>query len=73
MSERDQVARAGGEHGRAVQRLQEAVAQQRRLRVEHQAAKDTPGEITVDSSLRVAEEQVTARERWLQSVDQHYY
>jgi hypothetical protein len=73
MSQRDQAARTDGEHGRAVQRLQEAVAQQRRLRIEHQAAKDTPGEMTVDSSLRAAEEQVTARERWLRSVDQHDY
>ena len=67
MTLRDPVVQA--EHGRAVQRLETALSQQRRLRDEHEAAKDTPDELTVNAALCVADGEVAARERWLKSVD----
>jgi hypothetical protein len=73
MPDRDPAAEARAEHGRAIDRLQAAVALQSRLRDEHQAAKDTPDEVPADASLRAADEQVVARVRWLESVDDHYY
>lgn len=73
MSDRDRAADAEGEHRRALRRLEDAVAQQRRVRDEHQMAKDTPDEITAVSSLEIADDQVAARERWLKSVDDHAY
>jgi hypothetical protein len=73
MATRDRAAQEEGEHGRAVQRLKEAVTQQRRLRDEHRPARDTPAEVTVDASLIAADDQVAARERWLKSVDEHDY
>jgi hypothetical protein len=72
MSDRDQGARIG-EHGRATGRLAEAVAQRSRLRDERESARDTPDELTADAALRVADDQVAARERWLESVDDHNY
>jgi hypothetical protein len=69
MLDRDPAIQARAEHGRAIDRLQAAVALQARLRDEHQAAKDTPEEVPADSSLRAADEQVVARVRWLESVD----
>jgi hypothetical protein len=73
MSDRDPAMQVGGERGRAVERLMAAVSNQRRLREEHQAAKDTVAEVTIDASLRTADEQVAARERWLKSVDDNDY
>jgi hypothetical protein len=73
MPDRDPLTQARAEHRLAIDRLQAAVALQSRLRDEHQAAKDTPDEVPADSSLRAADEQVVARVRWLQSVDDHYY
>lgn len=73
MSDRDRAAQAEGERGRAVQRLKEAVSLRGRLRDEHQAAKGTSDEVAVDASLRVADDHVAARERWLKSVDDHDY
>lgn len=73
MSDINPAQQAGGERGRAVDRLMAAVSQQSRLREEHQEAKDTADEVAVDASLRGADEQVAARERWLRSVDDHAY
>jgi hypothetical protein len=72
MSDRS-PARQPGERGRAIERLMAAVSQQSRLREEHQVAKDSTGEMIVDASLRAADEQVVARERWLKAVDDHDY
>jgi hypothetical protein len=72
MSDRDQGARTG-ERGRAAGRLDEAVALRSRLRDERESARDTPNELTADAALRVADDQVAARERWLESVDDHNY
>jgi hypothetical protein len=76
MSDRDQGADQGaqaGERGRAAGRLDEAVALRSRLRDERETARDTPNELKVDAALRVADDQVAARERWLESVDDHNY
>jgi hypothetical protein len=73
MSERNAAMHTVEERGHAVERLKAAVSQQSRLRKEHQAAKDTTGDLTAGVSLRSADEQVAARERWLKSVDDHDY
>jgi hypothetical protein len=73
MSLRDPAAPTEGERGPAVGRLESAVSLRSRLRAEREAATDTPREVTADTALRLAEDQVAARERWLQSVDDHNY
>ena len=73
MSDRDQAAQTETERGRAVGRLDAAVAVRSRLRDEREAARDTPHEVKVDAALRVADDHVAARERWLESVDDHDY
>jgi hypothetical protein len=78
MPERDRAIQAERihaerEHGRAVQRLKTARSQQGRLRDEHEAAKGTGDELTLCAALRVADDEVVARERWLESVDDHHY
>jgi hypothetical protein len=73
MSDRVPAVQTEGERGRAVQRLKAAVSRQRRLLDAHEAAKDTRDELAVDAALRVADDDVAARERWLQSVDDHDY
>ena len=73
MSDRDSVVRTEGERGRAVQRLKSAVSRQTRLRDAHEAAQDARDELAVGAALRVADDDVAARERWLQAVDDHNY
>jgi hypothetical protein len=73
MSDRDRDRQTEGEHGRAVQKLNTAVSNQHRLRDAHEAAKDTPQELAVNTALLVADDEVAARERWLESVDDHDY
>jgi hypothetical protein len=73
MSDRDRAVQVEEDRGRAAQRLDEAVSLQSRLRHEREVAKDTPDEVTVGASLRLADDQVAARERWLKSVDSHDY
>lgn len=73
MSERDRAVQAEGEHERAVQRLKTAQSQQSRLRDEHKAAKDTSRALRVGAALQAADDEVAARERWLESVDDHDY
>ena len=72
MSDRDPVVQPEGERARAVRRLKSAVSTRSRLRDAHEAAKDTD-ELAVSAALRVADEDVAARERWLRSVDDHDY
>ena len=73
MSDGDQPLRAGGEHERAVERLDAAVKEQGRARDERDGATGTPKDVDADASLRAADELVLARERWLTSVDDHDY
>lgn len=73
MSDRDQGAQTKGERGRAAGRLDEAVAMRSRLRDERESASDTQDQLTADAALRVADDHVVARKRWLESVDDHNY
>jgi hypothetical protein len=73
MSDRDRAVQTEGERGRAVARLKVAVSKQSRVRDAHEAAKDSTDELTVNAALRVADDEVAARERWLESVDDHAY
>ena len=59
-SNRPDRERAQGE-----QRLDRAVGEQASARVDHEAAKGTAAEMEAAISLRAADEQVAARERWL--------
>jgi hypothetical protein len=57
----------------AVKRLDAASAEQARLRDHREAAKGTHDELAASVWLRAADEQVEARERWLQWVDEGDY
>jgi hypothetical protein len=72
MSDRALPSHSEGERGRAAQRLQAAVAEQSRLRHKHETANNATDEMAADVSLRTADDQVTARARWLQAVDDHH-
>ena len=61
-----------GERERAAQRLHAAVAEQSRLRHKRTTAGNTTDEMAADASLRTADDQVTARARWLEAVDNHH-
>jgi hypothetical protein len=62
-----------GEREHAVQRLHAAVTEQSRLRHKRTAAaQNTTEEMAADASLRTADDQVTARARWLEAVDDHH-
>jgi hypothetical protein len=50
------------------QRLAAAVAEQDRARGRHAGAEGTSGEMEATVSMRAADEQVSARERWLEWV-----
>jgi hypothetical protein len=77
MSDPDRLSQAGGEaggeHERAVQRLYAAVEEQSRVRTERDGAKDAPAAVQADASLRAADDEVSARERWLDAVDDQNY
>jgi hypothetical protein len=73
MSDRGQGAQMEGERERAAGRLHEAVELRSRLRDERESASDTQGQLAADAALCVADDQVAARERWLESVDDHNY
>lgn len=73
MTDRDRGGQTRGERARAVQRLQEAVARQRSLGDAHETAKDSSEKLTANAALQVADDEVSARERWLKSVDDHEY
>jgi hypothetical protein len=57
------------EHVRAVARLDAASLERDRLHGEQQAAGDEGAKLEAKSSLYAANEQVAARERWLQWVE----
>jgi hypothetical protein len=69
----DRSAQTQGERGRALERLKAAVSKQSRLRDAHNAVKDTHDQLAVNAALHVADGEVAARERWLESVDDHDY
>jgi hypothetical protein len=61
------------ERGRAVQRLRAAVAERGRVHDARESAEGTRDDVQASASLRAADDQVAARERWLNSVDDHDY
>ena len=71
MSDPNKPAQVGGEHGRAVERLDAAVEEQSRVRDEHDQVAGTSKDVQADASLRAADERVVARERWLTAVEDH--
>ena len=58
---------------RAVQRLRTAVAERGRALDVQEARSGTEDTIDERTSLRAADEQVEARRRWLEAVDDHAY
>lgn len=71
MASRNRPPQADGESARATWRLRVAETEQSRLRGAHEAVKGTPRELEANSSLRTADDQVQARERWLKTVNEH--
>jgi hypothetical protein len=72
MSDRDRPSQAGGERELALKRLDGALAEESRLRDQRKAG-NTPRDLNADAALQAASDQVGARERWLESVDDHNY
>jgi hypothetical protein len=58
------------EHERATKRLNDAVAEQARA---HEHRERAPEEARTDASVRAADDEVQARERWLKAVDDQDY
>jgi len=73
MASKDRPPQADGERASAIWRLGVALTEQGRLRDAGKAAKGTVREPEMNSLLRTADNQVRARERWLESVDDHDY
>jgi hypothetical protein len=73
LTSRGATSRANQEHASGVRRLDEAVAEQARSRDQREAVQGTSGELEANASLRAADEQVAARERWLEWVGDHNY
>jgi hypothetical protein len=69
MANKDRPPRPEAERARAVQRLNEVVTERRRLRGQLTTETGTSGEVRARTALRAANEQTTARERSLESVD----
>ena len=63
---------AGG-YVRARERVDAAAGESSRLRDEHEQAKGTPGELDAHASLEAANQEVAARKRWLQWVEERDY
>ena len=59
--------------GRAVQRLRAAVAERGRAIDAGEAADPTQGDVKAGASLRAANDEVVARERWLKAVEDNDY
>jgi hypothetical protein len=60
-------------HAEAVDRMNAASAERSRLRDAHKRAEGTSSELQVSTSLRAANDEVAARERWLQWVEDKGY
>jgi len=65
MSSRHLASGDDSERGRSVERLRAAVAERRRL----DDAGDRPDAIEVTTARLAADDQIAARKRWLESVD----
>ena len=60
-------------HTQAVERMDAALAERSRLRDAHERVKGTSSDLQVSTSLRAADDEVEARERWLQWVEDERY
>jgi hypothetical protein len=60
-------------HAHAVERVDTASTERSRQRDAHERAKGTARELQINSSLRAADDEVAARERWLQWVEDSDY
>ena len=70
MTKTDRPPEVVGERERAVQKLNEVVAERRRLR-EQQGPRPSPaGQMETSLAMQAADQQVAARERWLNAVDE---
>jgi hypothetical protein len=61
------------ERAHALQLLQAAIAERGRALEARESAGGTRDELEVSASVRAADEEVGARERWLEAVDDHDY
>jgi len=73
MSSRNLASSDQEARGRAVQRLRAAVAERGRALEARESAGNTPNDVEARASLRAADDEVVARERWLKAVDDHDY
>jgi hypothetical protein len=70
----DQPYGAGGEtRARALERVDAASTERSRIRDEHERTKGTARELQSETSLRAANAEVAARERWLDWVEERDY
>ena len=70
----DQPYGAGDDaHAQAVERVDAASAERSRLRDAHERAMGTSSDLQASASLRAANDEVAARERWLQWVEDERY
>jgi hypothetical protein len=70
----DQPYGAGAEtHARALKRVDAASTARSQIRDEHERAKGTSGELQAQTALRAADDEVAARERWLDWVEDRDY
>jgi hypothetical protein len=73
MSSRHLASSDKDERMHALQRLQAAIAERERALEARESASDTEDDLEVSASLRAADDEVVARERWLKAVDDHDY
>jgi hypothetical protein len=71
MSSRHLASGDDSERGRSVERLRAAVAERKRLDDAGESVGDGPDGIDAAVARSAADDQVAARKRWLESVDNH--
>jgi hypothetical protein len=64
---------AGDAHSRALERVDTAANERSRIHDECERARGTSRELQADTSLRAANDEVAARERWLRWVEERDY
>jgi hypothetical protein len=70
MANRGRPPKMESERARAVRRLKEVVTERRHLRDQPATANASFREVHADAALRAADDQVAARERWLNWIDE---
>jgi hypothetical protein len=73
MTRVDAPPRSSEQHDDAVRRLDAALAEQDRRHDQHEAARGTPRELNAYGGLCEANEQVAARDCWLNWLDENDY